>query len=259
MARRTVPPGRPTFEPPWYGTPPSGPAGRAGPPPSGPPPSGPPEPPAGPGAGGPVPERRGSDPLRGLATLFATVAAIGVAALAVWLPVREAQDEAIKHYPSTGYVDVAHGATRTWHDTQWRMVSISRIPWKYYTGASPPPARFARMKIVLHARLVGKMAKAGPMRASDYLDYSLTKPSFQYEVRDADERAWDPISAAADSRQWCCGRYRPAKGLDVTIYVDVPPEELNEVMPVVKFEDHKDDFNFKKTPSPREVVLRFRR
>lgn len=251
MARRTVPPGRPTFEPPWYGTPPGG--GPAGPPPTGPP--------AGHDTGGPgpTPRRPGYNPLRGLATMFATVAAIGVAALAVWLPLREAQDEAIKHYPSTGYIDVARGAARTWHDAQWRLVSVRHIPWKYYSGASPPPGHFARMKIVLNARLVGAKASLGAMNVTDYLQHSLTKPSFDYEVRDGDDRAWDPMSVSPAVQQYCCGHYRVNKGIDMTVYVDVPAEKVNEVMPIVKFDDHKDDLNITKTPSPREVVMRFRR
>lgn len=242
MAGRTVPPGRPSFEPPRYARPPSG------PPPTGPPGNG--------GAGAPA--RRPYNPMHGLRTMFATVAAIGVAALAVWLPFREAQHEALQHYPSTGYVDVARGTTRTWHNTQWRLVSIRRIPWRYYTGAEHPPGNFARMRIVLHATLVGPMARANAMAANDYLAGSLTKPSFRYDLRDRDDRTWETIANAPDSEQWCCGRYRPAKGLDVEILADVPPNEVNDVMPVVKYDD-SNDFNFTKTPSPREVVLRFLR
>lgn len=189
--------------------------------------------------------------------LFTVIAAVGVTALAIWLPVREAQHESIQHYPSTQYIDVRPGATRTWHYVQWRMTTMRQIPWKYYNGASPPVKNFARLHILLHCRLVGPKAKLGGQDASDYLWGSLTKESFDYELRDRDERVWDPISSSTDSTQWAA--YRADKGMDFEIYADVPAAEAGQVMLVVKYKDHRDDFNFSKTPSPRETVLRFLR
>lgn len=201
------------------------------------------------------PERPDRDPLRAMAPTFATLAAIGVVALALWLPLREAQDESLQHYPSTQYVDVQPGTTHVWHNVQWRMTTFRQIPWKYYAYATPPPDHFVRLHILLHCRLLGPKAKLKGQAAGDYLYGDLEGETFDYELRDRDERVWDTISNGTDPKQWT--NYRPADGLDLEIYADVPPSKADEAMLVVKFDDHKDDFNFKKTPSPREQVLRF--
>jgi len=226
------PPERPTFEPHVRPVPPGG----------------PPEPP---------PDRPDRDPLRAMAPVFVTLAAVGVTALALWLPIREAQDESIQHFPSTAYTDVRPRTTKVWHNVRWTQTSFRVIPWKYYTGATPPPGGFARVRIVLHCRLLGPKAKLDGSDASDYLYGDLTGESFEYGLRDRDERKWDTISVGTDPNQWT--NYKPATGLDQTIYADVPAREADQVALVVKYEDHKDDFNLKKTPSPRESVLRFAR
>jgi len=204
-----------------------------------------------------LPVRPGRDPLRAMAPVFVTLAAIGVTALAVWLPLREAQQESLQHYPSTRYIDVRRGATITWHNVQWRMTSFRQIPWKYYTGASPPPKSFVRFRILVHARLLGPKARLGALDADSYLHGDLSGQTFEYEMRDRDERIWEPFSLGTDSRRW--NSYKPAQGMDLEIYADVPVGKADEAALVVKFEDHSDDFNFSKTPSPRETVLRFAR
>jgi hypothetical protein len=207
-----------------------------------------------PGLPPPTPRRPDRDPLRAMAPVFATLAAIGVTALAIWLPVREAQDEELKHYPSTAYIDVPRGATRAWHNVTWRLTYQKRIPWKYYTGASPPPGNFARLHLLLHATLTGPKARLNGLNADTYLHGGLSGETFDYEMRDHDERVWEPFSLGTNPRMW--STYRAANGLDLDIYVDVPPSKVGTASLVVKYKDHRNDLNFSKTPDPRETVLR---
>lgn len=230
MARR--PPERPTFEP----------HEQPGSPSAGPP---------------PLPPRPGRDPLRAMAPFFATLTAIGVTALAIWLPVREAQHESLKHYESTQYLDVKPGTTFTWHDVQWQMKSMRQIPWKYYNGASPPPKRFVRFRIVLHARMLGQKTKLRAEDVDENLHGGFTGQTFDYELRDRDERSWDPMSIGTDVLRW--PSYKPANGMDLTIYADAPAGKAGEVMLTAKFEDNENDFNLTKTPGPRKTMLRFLR
>lgn len=232
MARR--PPERPTFEPPV-------PAGPVVPPP--------PVPPASPD----LPERPERDPLRAMAPVFVTLAAIGVTALAIWLPVREAQDEAIKHFPTTAYVDVPPGTTRTWHNVQWRMTTFRQVPWKAAAGlTTPPPRTFVRMDVRLHCRLLGPYAKLKGQAVDELLTgASLSSDSFAYELRDRDGRVWDPTTKFTDA-DW--DAYKPATGMDVRFYADIPASEAAEITLVAKYVH---PFNVTKTPSPRETVLRF--
>lgn len=232
MARRL--PERPTFEPP-------APAGRVAPPPPVPP---------------DLPERPERDPLRAMAPVFATLAAIGVTALAIWLPVREAQDEAIKHFPTTAYVDVPRGATRTWHNVQWRMTTFRRVPWKAAIGlTTPPPRAFVRMDIRLHCRMFGPNAKLKAQAVDELLTgASLTGDSFEFQLRDRDDRVWEPTTKFTDIDQW--HTYTPATGMDLRFYADIPASEAGEITLGVKYTT---PFNVTKTPSPRETVLRFER
>ena len=233
MARRRAE--RPTFVP--HDAPRPGGAAPCGPPPAAP------------------PARPGKDPLRAMAPVFATLAAVGITALAVWLPLREAREESLKHYESTRYIDVAKGSTRVWHNVEWRMTSFRRIPWKYYTGASPPPKNFVRLHILVHARLLGPKARLSAINADNFLHSDLSGETFEQQIRDRDGRVWDPIAVSTDARQW--PNYQPAKGMDLEIYADAPASKAGEAALVMKFEDHRDDFNVSKTPSPRETVLRF--
>lgn len=201
-----------------------------------------------------LPERPDRDPLRAMAPVFVTLAAIGVTALAVWLPVREAQDESLKHFPSTAYVDVPRGTTRTWHNVQWRITTFRQVPWKAAIGlTTPPPRAFVRVDIRLHCRVLGPYAKLKALDVDQLLTgASLTKDSFAYELGDPDGRVWDPATKFTDSDEW--DTYTPATGLDLRFYADIPASEAGRITLGAKYVH---PFNVTKTPSPRETVLRF--
>lgn len=227
MARR--PPERPTFEPP----------------------------PADPPGPRPLPARPERDPLRAMAPVLVTLAAVGLTAVAVSLPVREARHESLQHFPSTQYIDVPPGTTPTWHNVQWRMIGLRPTRWKPGNGLTAPPRDFVRLRILLHCRLVGPKAKLNAEDADAYLVDAATDEAIDFELRDRDGRVWDTVTVATNPDQW--PHYRPAKGLDLGIDADVPASEADEVTLVAKFDGRKDGFSLSKTPSPRETVLRFLR
>lgn len=203
----------------------------------------------------PPPSRPDRDPLRAMAPALVGLAAIGVAAVAIWLPVREAQDEAVKHFPGTAYVDVKRGASPVWHDVRWRMTTFRQISWRTGGNFTPPPSNFVRFEIRLHARLLGPKAKLGVYDADEYLHGAISGATFLYSLRDPDGRAWKPGDVTTNSLQR--HSYRPAKGLDLLIHVDVPAAEARKVTLCVAFT--ADVLNVTRTPARRETVLRFER